>query len=214
MTPAPILVSLNIGRTWTRPGARALRSAIWKQPVLLPLDLGLEGLAGDQQANRRVHGGRDKAVCVYPAEHAVYWRETLGVPEWGPGAVGENFTVDGQTETSVCLGDIYDVGTARVQVSQPRSPCQTLARRWQRPDLPKRVVQSGYSGWYLRVLRVGRVESGAALTLVTRPHPAWTIARVNDVSYGLVPSVGADDVRALAALPELADAWTRGILRA
>lgn len=208
----PHLVSLNIGRATTRPGARPLRSAIWKQPSLLPLDLGLEGLAGDQQANRRVHGGPDKAICVYSADHAAWWRESLGEPDWGAGAVGENFTVEGQTESTVCLGDVYDVGTARVQVSQPRSPCQTLARRWQRADLPKRVVRSGRSGWYLRVLRVGRVEAGDALTLVERPQPAWTIARVNDVSYGLVPGVGADDVRALAAVPELAEAWRKGIL--
>ena len=210
----PHLTSLNIGRAQTQPGARPFRSAIWKQPALLPLDLGLEGLAGDQQANRRIHGGPDKAVCVYSADHTAWWRETLDAPEWGAGAVGENFTVEGQTEATVCLGDIYDVGTARVQVSQPRSPCQTLARRWQRPDLPKRVVRSGRSGWYLRVLRVGRVESGDALTLVERPHPEWTIARVNDVSYGLVPGVGADDLRALAAVPELAEMWRDGILGA
>jgi len=211
----PVLLSLNIGRA--RAGAqsgnspRPWRSAIWKQPVLVPLDLGWQGLAGDQQANRRVHGGPDKAVCVYSLDHAAWWRETLGAPEWGPGAVGENFTVTGQTETSVCLGDIYEVGSALVQVSQPRSPCRTLARRWERPDLPKRVVQSGRSGWYLRVLREGRVETGTALMLVERPFPDWTIARVNDVSYGLVPGIGEDDLRALAEVPVLAAAWHDGI---
>ena len=213
MAPAPTLVSLNIGRAQTRSGTRAFRSAIWKQPSLLPLDLGVEGLSGDQQANRRVHGGPDKAVCVYSADHMAWWRETLGTSEWGAGAVGENFTVGGQTEMSVCLGDVYDVGGARVQVSQPRSPCQTLARRWQRPDLPKRVVRSGRSGWYLRVLRAGRVESGDVLTLIERPRPEWTIARVNDVSYGLAPGTAAADVRALAAVPELAEAWRAGLLR-
>ena len=159
----PTIVSLNIGRARAGDGPRPWRSAIWKQPVLVPLELGPEGLSGDQQANRRVHGGPDKAVCVYSIDHAPWWRETLGAPEWGAGAVGENFTVTGQTETSVCLGDSYEVGTALVQVSQPRSPCRTLARRWGRPDLPKRVVQSGRSGWYLRVLRDGRVETGVPL---------------------------------------------------
>jgi len=210
-----LLVSLNIGRARAGGGAghnlRPWRSAIWKQPVLVPLDLGVLGLAGDEQANRRVHGGPDKAVCVYSIHHAPWWRETLGVPEWGAGAVGENFTVTGQTETSVCLGDIYEVGSALVQVSQPRSPCRTLARRWERTDLPKRVVQSGRSGWYLRVLREGRVETGMALMLVERPFPDWTIARVNDVSYGLVPGIGEDDLRALAEVPVLAAAWHDGI---
>jgi MOSC domain-containing protein YiiM len=205
------LVSLNIGRATTRDDGRPYRSAIWKQPVLLPLALGLEGLAGDQQGNRRVHGGPDKAVCVYPAEHAAWWRDTLPAPDWGPGAVGENFTVAGQNETTVCLGDVFDVGTARVQVSQPRSPCRTLARRWRRPDLPKRVVATGFSGWYLRVLRPGQVAEGDTLTLIERPQPRWTIARVNGVTYGLDPAWGDDDRRALAAVPELAAAWRDGL---
>jgi MOSC domain-containing protein YiiM len=104
------------------------------------------------------------------------------------------------------------VGSALVQVSQPRSPCRTLARRWERPDLPKRVVQSGRSGWYLRVLREGRLEAGIPLTLTGRPFPDWSIARVNDVSYGVVPEVGEDDLRALADVPVLAAAWREGIL--
>jgi MOSC domain-containing protein YiiM len=209
----PTLVSLNIGRARSGEGGRPWRSAIWKQPVLLPLTLSVEGLAGDQQANRRVHGGPDKAVCVYSIDHAAWWRETLAAPDWGPGAVGENFTVAGQTETSVCLGDIYQVGTALVQVSQPRSPCRTLARRWGRPDLPKRVVQSGRTGWYVRVLRDGHVETGAAVTLVERPFAMWTIARVNDASYGLGAAVGDADRRELAAIPILAAAWRDGITR-
>jgi MOSC domain-containing protein YiiM len=206
------LVSLNVGRTRAGDGPRHWRSAIWKQPVLVPLDLGLEGLAGDEQGNRRVHGGPDKAVCVYSLDHAPWWRDTLGAPAWGPGAVGENFSVSGQTETTVCLGDVYEVGSALVQVSQPRSPCRTLARRWARPDLPKRVVQSGRSGWYLRVLREGRVEAGLSLRLTERPLPEWTIARVNDVSYGLVPGIGETDLHALAGVPVLAAAWRAGIL--
>ena len=84
----PTLVSLNVGRAQTQPGAKPWRSAIWKQPVLVPLELGVEGLAGDQQANRRVHGGPDKAICVYSADHIAWWREELGTDEWGPGAVG------------------------------------------------------------------------------------------------------------------------------
>jgi MOSC domain-containing protein YiiM len=205
------LVSLNIGRARAGEGPRPWRSAIWKQPVLVPLPLGAEGLAGDQQANRRVHGGPDKAVCVYSIDHAAWWRETLAAPEWGVGAVGENFTVTGQTEASVCLGDTYQVGTALVQISQPRSPCRTLARRWARPDLPKRVVQSGRTGWYLRVLRQGLVETGAPLTLIDRPFPEWTIARVNDTTYGLGPDATDGDVRALAAVPVLAAAWRDGL---
>ena len=208
----PTLVSLNVGQAQTQPGAKPWRSAIWKQPVLVPLELGIEGLAGDQQANRRVHGGPDKAICVYSADHIAWWREELGTDEWGPGAVGENFTVTGQTEADVCLGDVYEVGDALVEVSQPRSPCQTLARRWARPDLPKRVVRSGRSGWYLRVRRTGQVAPGAALVLQERPHPEWTILRVNRVSYDLAGGADERELRALADLPVLAAAWREGIL--
>jgi MOSC domain-containing protein YiiM len=204
------IVSLNIGRVETRPVPGPRRSAIWKRPVLVPLALGVDGLAGDHQANRRLHGGPDKAVCVYSAEHTAWWQVELDADEWGPGAVGENVTVAGQTERDVCLGDVYEVGTALVEVSQPRSPCQTLARRWARPDLPKRVVHSGRSGWYLRVRRTGIVERGLPLILRERPHPTWTILRVNRVSYGQ----DADAVAAaheLAAVPALAAAWRDGL---
>jgi MOSC domain-containing protein YiiM len=177
----------------------------------VPLELGVEGLAGDQQANRRVHGGPDKAVCVYSADHVAWWRAQLETDAWGPGAVGENFTVSGQTEVDVCLGDVYEVGTALVEVSQPRSPCQTLARRWARPDLPRRVVHSGRSGWYLRVRRPGVVEAGLPILLRERPHPEWTILRVNRVSYGQ-DADAEQAVRALAVLPALAEAWRDGLL--
>jgi MOSC domain-containing protein YiiM len=208
----PRLISLNVGQAQTRGDGRPWRSAIWKQPSTEPLALGVLGLAGDQQANRRVHGGPDKAVCVYSADHIPWWRETLGRPDWGPGAVGENFTVEGQAEDAVCVGDVYEVGSAIVQVSQPRSPCRTLARRWHRPDLPKRVVQSGRSGWYLRVLREGLVAPGDAPVLVDRPHPEWTIDRVNRVSYGLDPSVKADEAHELAAVAALSAEWREGLL--
>ena len=208
----PRVVSLNVGQAETRDDGRAWRSAIWKRPSAEPLALGLEGLAGDQQANRTVHGGPDKAVCVYSADHTPWWRDTLGAADWGPGAVGENFTVEGQAEDVVCVGDVYEVGTALVQVSQPRSPCRTLARRWRRPDLPKRVVQSGKSGWYLRVLREGRVAAGDALVLVERPHPEWTIDRVNRVSYGLDPDVDPDDAPVLASVAALAASWRESLL--
>jgi len=209
---AATLVSLNVGRAETRHDAKPWRSAIWKRPSLLPLDLNVMGLASDQQANRRVHGGPEKAVCVYSIDHAPWWRETLGTPDWGVGAVGENFTVEGLTERGVCIGDVYDVGAARVQVSQPRSPCRTLARRWGRLDLPKLVVQSGRTGWYLRALRSGQVEAGERLTLIERPHPEWTIDRVNRISYGLDPDDLERQRAELAAVPALSPDWRDGLL--
>ena len=86
------------------------------------------------------------------------WREELSLPEMGPGGFGENFTVSGQDEATVFIGDVYEVGEAVVQVSQPRGPCANISRRWERPDLVRRVEESGRHGWYLRVLQEGVVE--------------------------------------------------------
>src|SRR5579864_7292922 len=96
-------------------------------------------------------------VCVYATEHFEAWRTELGKPDIGPGAFGENFSVRGQIESSVCVGDVYRVGSATVQVSQPRGPCWKVGRRWNRPDLARRIRETGRSGWYLRVLSPGLV---------------------------------------------------------
>ena len=147
------------------------------------MSLSSTNLAGDGQADLKVHGGPDKAVCVYSADHYPFWRQELGVQECGPGWFGENFSVEGQRETDVAVGDTYRIGTAVVQISQPRAPCWKLGRRWHRLDMPKLVVQSGRTGWYLRVLETGDVECGDALTLLDRPFSRWTIDAVNAVAY-------------------------------
>jgi MOSC domain-containing protein YiiM len=121
------------------------------------------------------------------------------------GAFGQNFTIAGLTEHQLCIGDVWSVGEARVQVSQPRQPCWKLARKWRMDDLPDRIVQSGRTGWYFRVLRSGTVEGGALLTLVERPHPSWTIAAANDVMYTRPHNLALTAV--LAAVPELSASW-------
>ncbi len=150
-----------------------------------PIWLGYEGLRGDGQADRRYHGGVDKAVCVYPAEHYPKWQEILGAGEMPFGSFGENFTTTGLLETDVAIGDVFSVGDggARVQVSQPRQPCWKLARRWRRKDLALLFEQTGKTGFYFRVLNHGDVQSGDALDLVERPYPDWTVARCNEIMH-------------------------------
>ncbi len=151
-----------------------------KQLVEGPVWLDWENLAGDQQADLGVHGGRDMAVLCYSAEHYPLWLEELASTELGPGGFAENFTIAGQEERTVCLGDVYEVGEAIVQVSQPRGPCFKISRRWNRPELLDRVVETGRHGWYLRVLQPGLVEAGQTLTLADRPHEEWTVRRAAD----------------------------------
>jgi MOSC domain-containing protein YiiM len=204
------LSSLNIGLPAHVTGVEPWTSGIFKSPVYGRVRLSADNLAGDGQADLTVHGGADKAVCVYSADHFPLWRRELGVEECGPGWFGENFSVEGQLETTVAVGDTYRIGTALVQISQPRAPCWKLGRRWNRLDMPKLVLASGRTGWYLRVLSEGEVEPGDTLTLVERPYPRWTIDAVNAVAYS---RGGASDIaalRELATCPALAEAWRGG----
>jgi len=206
------LTSLNVGLPADFTGAEPWTSGIYKTPVAGRILLSPDGLAGDGQADPTAHGGSDKALCVYSVDHYPFWREELGVPECGPGWFGENLSIEGLTEMQASLGDTFSIGAAVVQISQPRAPCWKLGRRWSRLDMPKRVVQSGRTGWYLRVLQTGGVERGDVLTLVDRPHPRWTIDAVNAVAYTREGVVDRDAARELASCPALADAW-RGKIR-
>ena len=106
-------------------------------------------------------------------------RKTLGIPNFDYGAFGENFTISELNDTLVCLGDIYRVGEAVIQASQPRQPCWKLARRWDLKKLTALVEQSNRGGWYFRVLTEGNVEAGQPITLIERTMPAYPMARVN-----------------------------------
>lgn len=164
---------------WDKPWA----TGFYKEPQTAECWLGYENLRGDEQADRRHHGGVDKAVCVYSGEHYAAWRESLHLPELPLGAFGENFTTLGLLESSVCIGDVFSVGDARVQISQPRQPCWKLARRWRIKDLALQVERTGRTGYYFRVLAHGAVRPGDPLILLERSHPEWTIARCNEVMH-------------------------------
>lgn len=191
--PTPSLLQLRVGKPKSMAASRptgeeeellprlwgAWRSAIFKTPVEGPLQLGILGLAGDGVADMRHHGGPDQAVLAYASEHYARWQA------WGLdadfGAFGENFLLAGLTDQEACIGDVYslgDLGETLVQISHPRKPCATLARRFQRDDVVSKVWETAQGGWYLRVLREGWVQAGDALTLRERPNPEWTVARV------------------------------------
>ncbi|MCU0533332.1 MAG: MOSC domain-containing protein [Hydrococcus sp. Prado102] len=205
----PSILSIQIGlpKQLGTEGAIDLMDRPWttgffKEPVAGAIYLGKTNLVGDGQADLILHGGTEKAVLAYAAKHYPQWRQELNLPNFPYGAFGENFTVSMQAEEDVCIGDIFAVGEARIQVSQPREPCWKLARRWRRKDLPKRVITSGRSGWYFRVLSEGIVESGLPLLRLERPLPQWSIARVNQAFYR-----GGEDVSELASCPLLSPSW-------
>jgi len=167
---------------YTRPGSR---SAIAKVPIHGPVAVGLEGLDGDEQGDRRVHGGPDKAIHHYPRDHYAAWRGEIGPHPLlrEAGAFGENLSTTGVTEAGLCLGDRLRLGTARVEVSQGRQPCWKLSDRFGIADMARRVQDSGRSGWYYRVLEPGVAEAGDELVLLERPHPDWPLTRLAELLY-------------------------------
>jgi MOSC domain-containing protein YiiM len=173
------LVSLQVGKIAPL-GPDGVPSAIVKAGVSGRVALHHLGLTGDEQADLRVHGGPEKAVYGYPARHYEAWARDF--PEhsekFTPGGVGENFTLDGLDEESVCVGDVHAIGGALVQVCQPREPCFKFALRFADNRMVKAMVKTGRAGWYYRVLQEGDVGAGDAVTLHARPNPDFSFARL------------------------------------
>ncbi|MBH0209598.1 MAG: MOSC domain-containing protein [Nitrospira sp.] len=193
------------------PMDRPWTTGFFKLPVTEPIWLGTINLKGDGQADLKNHGGPEKAVNVYPFEHYPYWQQVLGTSSLPFGAFGENFTTENLLESEVCLGDIFEVGQALVQISQPRQPCWKLARRWRRKDLSLLVQESGRTGWYFRVLKEGTIQSGSRLRLVERSHPEWTVAAANEVMHRLTEDL--DAAQSLASCPALAVRWRETLMK-
>ncbi len=171
--PTPTILSIQVGMptAYGTEGAeeemdRAWVTSFYKQPVAGPRWLGRENLVGNQQADTENHGGPDKAALCYSAAHYPRWRAEIAGFDPPHGGFGENFTIAGQSEETVCIGDTYAIGEARVQVSQPRGPCWKIERRWRLPGLTARVRETGRTGWYVRVLIEGAVEAGMPLVLL------------------------------------------------
>ncbi|MEX0607726.1 MAG: MOSC domain-containing protein [Halofilum sp. (in: g-proteobacteria)] len=170
------------------------------------------GIAGDEQGDIRHHGGVEKAVHHYPADHYAYWCERqvhIDGREPGPGAFGENLVTHGLTEADVCIGDIYCLGQATVCVSQPRQPCWRLNVRFGDPDMARKVQQSQRTGWYYRVLEPGFIAPGDPLERIERPHPDWPLSRILEMFYD--DPLNREALSDLLAVEALAESW-RGLI--
>lgn len=209
MQNTPRLVAVQVGQPETLDfHGRQWTSAIDKSSVMGRVALSTKNLMGDRQYNLKYHGGVDKAVCCYCAVHYPMWRETLGKDDdFKYGAFGENFTVSGMLEEEVCIGDVYAVGTAIVQVSQPRQPCINLARKWDLRTLPQQMMDNGRTGYYLRVKQTGEVGVGDEIKLIERPCPDLSVLKLNWAMYQ--QEGGLELFARLAKLPELAASGRR-----
>jgi MOSC domain-containing protein YiiM len=173
------VVSVNVGLPrdveWRRD---LVATAIHKAPVPGRVAVKRLNLEGDRQADLAVHGGPDKAVYAYPTEHYAFWREELPGVALPWGAFGENLSIEGLLEPAVRAGDLLRIGTTELVVTQPRMPCFKLNVRFQRPDMVKRFLRSGRTGFYLAVLQEGHLEAGDPIDLVPTQEPAVTVAEV------------------------------------
>lgn len=202
---APLL-GLFIGKAEQRWEGKA-PSAIGKKPVSHPLDLAIDGFVEDNQADLAVHGGPDKALHFYPADHYAHWQKEL--PEkpyiFTPGGFGENLSSAGITEEKVCIGDVFELGDTRLQISQGRQPCWKLNMHLDEKSMVARFQKSGFTGWYFRVLQTGTVTPGDTLSLIDRPCPDWVLNKVIYARFD--PKLDPGLARSLSELPELAENW-------
>ena len=192
-------------------GGQTIVSAIGKRPRHGAVWLARDGLEGDEQGDRIYHGGPDKALHHYPADHYAAWNWCFpdSRTEFGAGAFGENLSTVGIVERDVHVGDVFSAGTTLLQVSQARQPCFKLNLRLGYDDAALTMQVSGRTGWYYRVLREGWLAAGEMLTLVERPCPDWPLARVIGALFpaDLAAPHLLDEWKMAAALPELAQRW-------
>lgn len=201
------LVSIQTGRVQQHIAAdgEAWTSGYGKSPVSGRVHVGRLNIEGDEQQHKKFHGGEHRPVLMYSAAHYPLWQAELGqaLPY---GAFAENFTVSGLDEDNVCLGDIYAIGPElRLQVSQPRKPCDQISKYLGIPGMKARVDASGRSGWYLRVLREGYAEAGLTIRLEQRLHPEWPIRRVSALMDERRSR--REEAHALAAIAALEPSW-------
>lgn len=199
--------ALCVGRSAPLQGGK--RSAIGKHPVGGPVLIGRNGLAGDEQVDKRHHGGPEMAVHLYPLAHHAFWREQLdGHPLLDdPGAFGSNIAVAGLDETQVRIGERFRLGGAVLEISQPRMPCATIERRFARKGMVEAILKSGRCGWYFRVIEEGEAQAGDALEALRDTGSPHT---VRAVFFALaVPSgpIETELVATLAECPLLTGHW-------
>ena len=201
--PSPAtVVSVNVGASRTIPfrGAQ-IETGIWKVPVKGPIRARGVNLAGDDQADRSVHGGPDKAVYAYAQEDLSWWTAELGRVV-APGTFGENLTTAGIDVTNAVVGERWAVGSAVLEVSQPRVPCYKLGIRMGDQHFPPRFAAAGRPGAYLRIVAEGDIAAGDDVRVLSRPDHGVTVGlieRAYHADRSLVPR--------LLDAPEIAEGW-------
>jgi MOSC domain-containing protein YiiM len=202
------VLSVNVGRprSFDFHGQTA-RSAIWKTPVEGRVAARGINLAGDEQADRTAHGGFDKAVYAYAIEDIEWWEQELG-RELGPGAFGENLTLRGVDANGAVIGERWQVGTAELEVSEPRVPCWRLGVRMGDELFPRRFTEAGRPGPYLRIVSEGELGAGDEVRVIERPAHGVTVSDAFSIYTG-----AREKANLLLTVPQISDPWRQWALR-
>lgn len=205
-----VINALNVGLPAKETfNGKEITTGICKKPVRTA-HLGTTGFERDGVGDRQHHGGPDKAVCAYGTDYYPYWTQILktALP---PAPFGENLSVSNLDETSQCIGDIFQIGTAVVQISQPRQPCVRLAMRLGRSDMVKLIVDSGRTGYYFRTLQEGIVEVGHTLILKERDRHGVTVSFANWIYHH--NRTNQEGIERVLAVEALSDSWRNSFLK-
>ena len=203
---APQIASIHVGKIAPL-GSEGVLSGFVKHAVAGPVRVTPLGILGDEQADPSVHGGPEKAVYGYATSHYTAWRREY--PQHSlllvPGGFGENLAFDGLSESDLCVGDIHGIGSAQLQVCQPRQPCFKLALRFDDKHLPKAMIRNGRAGWYYRVIEPGVINPGDRVEVLDRLNPTFPFTRLVElISRGKASTAELEQMR---DMPGLAQDW-------
>ncbi len=200
------LLSVNVSLPKViRERGREVRTGIFKEPVSGRIALGRTNLEGDGQADLTLHGGVHKAVYAYPIEHYDAWKRELDREDLPYGQLGENLTVEGMLEEDICIGDIFRVGSASLQVSQPREPCFKLGIKFGSPAFPKKFLKSERSGFYFRVVEEGEVGAGDPISRLRKDPARLSVREVYHLK--MFDSQNTEGARRVLGVEALSPSW-------
>jgi ferredoxin-NADP reductase/MOSC domain-containing protein YiiM len=204
------LLSINVGLprdiAWQ---GRTVHTAVWKAPVEGPRMVRRLNIDGDGQGDLAGHGGEHRAVFVYQIDSYRFWQDHLGRSDFGYGQFGENFTVDGLSDTDVCIGDRYRIGGALFEVTQPRVTCYRVGIRMNEPDMAALLVKHGRPGFYFRVLSEGEVKAGDEITPIAAAPERMSVSEINALLY--TPGHRPDRLERALRIPALSAGWRHSL---
>ena len=202
------LLSVNVSKP--KPiqySGKTIRTGIFKEPVSGTVMLREKNIDGDGQGDLRVHGGTYKAIYGYPFEHYAYWQQELHRDDLAYGQFGENLTVEGLLEAAVHIGDIFQIGAVKLQITQPRVPCFKLAYKMGLPEFPKQFLESRRVGFYFRVLEEGEITAGDAITRIEDAPEPMSVTEIVNLRY--FDRDNHEKIAQARKLPALSPSWKR-----